>query len=89
MKSKNRNGATAQAQAGWHFSEYILKVIQRLFNYPTNMNVEYRSLIFTTNSNTRFSTNIRKEEYTILEGCGLKSRVLKAGEDCHLDSLCF
>ena len=74
------------------FSQYILKTVERLLKFPDTMTVEYRSLIFTTNPanpTARFSTNIKQEAYAILGRSGLKSRMLKAGEDCFLDALCY
>jgi hypothetical protein len=92
LKSDNITGASGQAQAGWLLSEYIVKTVGRLLNFPSNMQVEYRSLIFTTKSNapiTRISTNVKGDDYTALGRSGLKSKLLKAGEDCYLDVLCF
>lgn len=90
LKSNNTTGASAQAQAGWHISEYIMRTVERLFSYPKNINIEYRSLIFTTRPPTkRFSTNIKKEDYSELGGSGLKSILLKAGVDCSLDIYCI
>jgi hypothetical protein len=92
LKSKNSTNASAQAQAGWLFSEYIVKTVERLLKFPDNMHVEYRSLIFTTNPNeptTRFGTNVKQDAYVTLGRSGLKSKTFKAGEDCYLDALCF
>ncbi len=89
LKSNNTTGVNDQAQGGWLLSEYIVKTVERLLKFPDNLQVEYRSLIFTTNQNTRFSTNIEQNAYAVLGRSGLKSKMLKAGEDCYLDALCF
>lgn len=89
LKSNNHSNASEQAQAGMLFSQYLLKTIERLLKYPYDMQIEYRSLIFTTNQNMRFSTNVRQEAYNVLGRSGLKSKILKAGENCFLDALCF
>jgi hypothetical protein len=92
LKSKQRGNASKQAEASWLLSEYIVKTAERLLNFPNDMPVEYRSLVFTTDPNTpttRFETNVKQEAYATLERSGLKSKTLKAGEDCFLDALCF
>ena len=60
LKSSNTTGASEQAQGSWLLSEYVVKTVERLLNFPNDMPVEYRSLIFTTNPSvpsTRFSSN--------------------------------
>jgi hypothetical protein len=92
LNPDNIRGASAQAQAGWLLSEYTIKTVGRLLNFPSNMHVEYRSLIFTTKPNapiTRISTNVKGDDYTALGRSDLKSKLLKAGEDYYLDVLCF
>ncbi len=92
LKSKQRGNASKQANASWLLSEYIVKTVWRLLNFPKNMPVEYRSLIFTTDPNeptTRQETNVKQGAYNTLKGSGLKSKTFKAGEDCYLDNLCF
>jgi hypothetical protein len=92
LKSNNTTGASEQAQGGWLLSEYIVKTVERLLNFPDDMPVQYRSLIFTTNPSvppTRFSSNVKQDPYVPLGRSLLKSKTLKAGDDCFLDTLCF
>ena len=92
LKSKQRGNASEQANASWLLSKYIVKTVWRILNFPEDMSVEYRSLIFTTDPNTpksRFGTNVKQDAYATLKGSRLKSKTFQAGDDCFLDALCF
>ena len=80
--------AKKQVEAGWLLAEYIVKTARRLLNFK-EIQVEYRSLIFSMSKTSQFSTNPAREPYVELGNSRLKNKLLRAGDDCYLDNLCF
>jgi hypothetical protein len=80
--------ATDQVEAGWILAEFIVRMAQRMLNFK-QFNVEYRALVFSLSKKSKFSSSTRTDNYVFLEDSQLKKQVLKAGETCYLDNLCF
>ena len=80
--------AKVQVEAGWLLAEYIVKTAGRMLNFK-EFKVEYRALVFSLSKTSQFSTSIREEPYIVLQNSQLKNKLLKAGEICFLDNLCF
>ncbi len=80
--------AKVQVEASWLLAEYIVKTACRMMNFK-EISIEYRALVFSLSKTSQFSTSLRKEPYIILQNSHLKNKLLRAGEVCFLDNLCF
>jgi hypothetical protein len=82
------SSAKHQVEAGRILAEFIVKMAQRMLNFK-HFDIEYRALVFSLSKTSQFASRIREEDYAILGGSQLKNKLLKAGETCYLDNLCF
>ena len=80
--------AKLQVEAGWLLADYIVKTVRRMLNFK-EIKVEYRALIFSLSKTSQFASNPAKEPYIILSNSHLKNKLLRAGDICFLDNLCF
>ncbi len=80
--------AKTQVEAGWLLAEYIVRTVSRMLNFK-DIPIEYRALIFSLSKTSQFATNPAKEPYVILSNSHLKKKLLRAGDICFLDNLCF
>jgi hypothetical protein len=82
------SSAKHQVEAGQILATFITKMAQRMMHFK-DFEVEYRALVFSLSPTSQFASSIRTEDYAILGGSQLKNKLLKAGETCYLDNLCF
>ena len=84
----SQSSAKHQVEAGWLLADYILKTASRMMRFKA-LNIEYRALVFSKSPTAIFSTSIKQEPYVLLENSLLKNKLLRAGDVCYLDNLCF
>jgi hypothetical protein len=80
--------AKHQVEAARILAEFIVKMVQRMLHFK-HFEVEYRALIFSLSQSSQFASSVQQEPYVVLKPSQLKNKLLRAGETCYLDNLCF